>query len=62
MDALALIPEHAKSDPFWVGGLSMALALTLKGDKHIGKHTLDEFMRAPVSVNLRAQLREELKK
>lgn len=63
MDALALIPEHARSDPYWNGSLSMALVLTLNGDAQAGKRTLNEFLASPLpSRELREMLKEEMKR
>ena len=68
MNALSLIPEHARSDPFWVGSLSMAIACAVRETDHKHaqrnlKRTLDDFLHSPLpSEELRGMLQEELKK
>jgi hypothetical protein len=63
MNVLTLIPEAAKSDPFWVGSLSMSIALALKEQdpkqaQRQLRRTLDEFLRSPVcSAELAEYLR-----
>ena len=54
--------EHGDSPHFWVGKMSMALALSARrGDAH-SKETVQEFLRSPLpSTELAKMLREELK-
>lgn len=52
-----------ETEGYWVGSLSMALALTLNGDKWIGRETLKDFLKSQtVDAQLQTMLREELKK
>lgn len=54
---------NAQTESFWIGSLSMALVLTLNGDKWIGRETLKDFLKSQtVDARLQAMLREELKK
>ena len=61
MDALVLIPDQTRSDPYWVGSLSMTIALALKASererKALLKRTLDEFLKTrPRTDELRSML------
>lgn len=67
MDALKLVPESARSDHYWVGSLSMSVALALKAEqpeaRRILKRVLDDFLRSPLpSSELRSILRQEMKR
>lgn len=51
-------------DPcYWVGRLSMALAMTLERPRPVAKETLEQFLRyGNSSPDLKQMIREEMKK
>ena len=56
------VTDHKSSDGYWLGALSMALALV---DRHppVAKDTLKEFLRSDKpSAELAEMLRKEMKK
>ena len=69
MDVLTLVPEEMeRSDPYWVGVLSMSIALAIpKIEKPAYvredlRRALEDFLRSPVpSAELKDSLRREMK-
>ncbi len=68
MNAFDLIEQPARSDPFWVGRLSAAIALSLprierepKIAKHDLKAALDAFMEQHPDGELKQTLREYMR-
>lgn len=55
--------EYVDTPHGWIGHLSISLALTLNGDKWIGRETLKDFLKSQtVDARLQAMLREEMRK
>ena len=70
MDVLTLAEEEAaRSDPYWVGRLSMTIALALRDvekPRYVRddlRAALEDFLRSPLpSGELKASLREEMRR